>query len=94
MPFCFLTPKVFSCPLKRINRTIEMLKKTLKPNGFNVGINLGIAGGGELPSHLHIHILPRWEGDTNFFATVGDTKIICSDFHKIYGDLKKEFDKI
>ncbi|MFC1894528.1 HIT domain-containing protein [Candidatus Dependentiae bacterium] len=70
------------------NIAIEALRKTLKPNGFNVGINLGMAGGGGLPSHLHIHVLPRWDGDTNFLATIGETKVICTDFKKIYSDLK------
>jgi ATP adenylyltransferase len=72
-----------------VNYAIEALKKTMKPHGFNVGINLGIAGGGGLPSHLHIHILPRWNGDTNFLATIGDTKIVCTPFEKVYKVLKE-----
>ena len=80
--------------MEATNVGIEALRKTMKPNGFNVGINLGMAGGGGLPSHLHIHILPRWEGDTNFLATTGDTKVICSDFGKVYKMLKDELEKI
>ena len=76
--------------MEAVNLSIEALKKTLKPHGFNVGINLGIAGGGGLPSHLHIHVLPRWNGDTNFLATAGNVKIVCSDFKKVYEDLKRE----
>lgn len=88
---CDLSSEVRAELMEVTNISVEALKKVLNPGGFNVGINLGLAGGGGLPSHLHIHILPRWEGDTNFFATIGETKIICSDFHKIYGDLKKAF---
>ena len=56
-----------------------------------IGINLGIAGGGGLPSHLHVHVLPRWGGDTNFLETLGDTKLISADFDQVYQDLKREF---
>ncbi len=76
--------------METTNIAIETLKKVMKPNGFNIGINLGFAGGGGLPSHLHIHVLPRWDGDTNYLATIGETKVICSDFKKVYKDLKKE----
>ena len=79
--------------MELVNISIKALKKTMKPHGFNVGINLGSAGGGGLPSHLHIHVLPRWNGDTNYLASIGDTKLICSDFHKLYDILKKELDK-
>ncbi len=87
-----LTPTVRAEMMELINISIEALKKTMKPDGFNVGINLGSAGGGGIPSHLHIHVLPRWEGDTNFLATTGDTKIVCSDFRDVYKMLKDELD--
>jgi ATP adenylyltransferase len=74
-----------------INLSINALTKILKPQGFNVGLNLGIAGGGGIPSHLHFHILPRWSGDTNYLATIGEVKVVSSDLFKIYKDLKKEF---
>lgn len=79
--------------MELVNLSIKVLKKILKPQGFNVGLNIGSAGGGGIPSHLHFHVLPRWNGDTNYLSTIGDTKVICSDFYKIYNDLKKEFDK-
>ncbi|MBD3231522.1 HIT domain-containing protein [Candidatus Dependentiae bacterium] len=85
-----LSSKVRSELINVVNIAIEALKKTMNPDGFNVGINLGMAGGGGLPSHLHFHVLPRWTGDTNFLATLDDTKIICSDFDEIYELLKKE----
>ena len=76
--------------MELVNIAIELLKKTMKPEGFNVGLNLGIGGGGGIPSHLHFHVLPRWVGDTNFLATIGETKIVCSDFSHVYKQLKKE----
>jgi len=80
--------------MELVSISIELLKKTMKPEGFNVGLNLGIAGGGGIPSHLHFHVLPRWIGDTNFLATIGETKIVCSDFSHVYKQLKEELDQI
>ncbi len=77
--------------METINLSINALTKVLKPQGFNVGLNLGIAGGGGIPSHLHFHILPRWNGDTNYLATLGEVKVVSSDLFKIYKDLKNEF---
>lgn len=79
--------------MKLINLSIKILKKIIKPQGFNVGLNMGYAGGGGIPSHLHFHVLPRWNGDTNYLTTIADSKVICSDFYKIYDTLKVEFDK-
>jgi ATP adenylyltransferase len=73
--------------------TTTILERVLNANGFNLGINMGIAGGGGIPSHLHIHVLPRWIGDTNFCETIGDVKILSSDIEKVYKMLKVEFDK-
>lgn len=54
----------------------QILKKTLNPEGFNIGANLGKVAGAGVEGHIHIHIVPRWEGDTSFISTVGETKII------------------
>jgi ATP adenylyltransferase len=76
------------------NTSTKILGKILKSDGFNIGINLGRGGGGGIPAHLHMHVLPRWEGDTNFMVTLGDTKMVCSDFFDVYDSLKSEFDQI
>lgn len=78
--------------IETVNTAIEIIKKVFNPDGFNVGINMGSAGGGGIPSHLHIHVLPRWNGDTNFLASIGNTKVICSDFKKVYERLIKEIE--
>lgn len=85
-----LSEEIRSELMETVNIAVEALKKVMKPNGFNIGINIGFAGGGGLPSHLHIHVLPRWDGDTNYLATIGETKVICSDFKDVYKKLQKE----
>ncbi len=71
---------------------IEILQKELGAEGINVGINLGKIAGAGIPSHIHMHILPRWTGDTNFLPTLTDTKQISFDLHEIYAQLKPAFD--
>ncbi len=55
---------------------IRKLKQTIHPDGFNLGINLGKVAGAGLEAHLHLHIVPRWNGDTNFMPVLADTKVI------------------
>lgn len=74
--------------------TVSVVEKVLKAKGFNLGINMGIAGGGGIPSHLHVHILPRWIGDTNFLETIGNMKLLSSDIQLVYQMLKEELEKL
>ena len=77
-----------------INLCTIVIGQVLSPEGFNIGINLGIAGGGGLPAHLHVHVLPRWRGDTNFLETIGAVKIVSSDLDKTYQTLRTAFSRV
>ena len=67
----------------------NLLKKAIKPHGFNVGINLGHVAGAGMPEHLHMHIVPRWKGDNNFMPVVGNTKVISQALDAVYAELIK-----
>jgi ATP adenylyltransferase len=68
-----------------------ILKKSLRPQGFNVGINLGKAGGAGVDEHIHLHIVPRWNGDSNFMPVISDTRIIPEHLKKTYEKLHASF---
>jgi ATP adenylyltransferase len=65
------------------------LTKTMQPHGFNVGANIGRVSGAGIDRHIHFHIVPRWNGDTNFMPVLGDTKVISEELSKTYKKLKK-----
>ena len=74
---------------KLIRESQKVLSLTIEPNGFNVGVNLGRCAGAGLPGHFHIHVVPRWNGDTNFINTCCDTDVISQSLSELFGALKK-----
>ncbi len=73
------------------DETLAALKKTLKPHGFNVGINVGRVGGAGVPHHLHLHVVPRWKGDMNFMPVIAETKVISESLDSVYHALRGNF---
>ncbi|MFA4992239.1 MAG: HIT domain-containing protein [Candidatus Omnitrophota bacterium] len=61
-----------------------LLEKKLKPHGFNIGINTGRVGGAGYKDHIHVHIVPRWEGDTNFMPVIGKTKVVPQSLEELH----------
>jgi len=57
-------------------RCVEALRRLMKPDGFNIGMNIGKSAGAGIEEHLHMHIVPRWNGDTNFMPVLADTKVL------------------
>lgn len=73
---------------------ILALRRAMNPHGFNVGLNLGSAAGAGLKDHLHQHIVPRWQGDTNFMPAVGGVKVIPQTLDSVRDQLKRALAKV
>jgi ATP adenylyltransferase len=71
-------------PLETMRLAVGVLDRMLRPQGYNIGLNLGKAAGAGLPGHLHWHVVPRWDGDTNFMPVVGDAKVIVESLQEFY----------
>ena len=71
-----------------IGRAMGWLRQALAPDGFNVGLNEGAAGGAGIPDHLHLHIVPRWSGDTNFMPVTADVRVVPEALRETYRKLR------
>lgn len=71
-----LAPEVVAEMMSLVQRSVAALKKAMNPDGFNIGMNLGRAAGAGIADHLHMHVVPRWVGDTNFMPVISDTRMI------------------
>ena len=72
-----------------VARSVKWISEVYKPDGFNIGVNLGKAAGAGIPEHIHWHVLPRWNGDTNFLTTVGDTRVMPQSLEDSYDRLRE-----
>ncbi len=70
-------------------RCIKVLREMYNPNGFNTGMNIGKVAGAGIDGHIHTHIVPRWQGDTNFMPVIGDARVIPQALHETYQKLKE-----
>lgn len=88
-----LTPDEAAEFFELTRRTVAVIKKTLKPASMNLGMNIGRGSGAGIPGHIHMHVVPRWHGDTNFMPVIGKTNVISVPLEPIYEAMRKEFAK-
>lgn len=74
--------------MKAIAKVRGLLDKVLKPHGYNIGMNISRSAGAGIPGHLHVHVVPRWVGDTNFMPITAGTKVISQSLQELYKQLK------
>jgi ATP adenylyltransferase len=79
-----LTPDVLLDIQTTLQRLVRVLDQIIRPEGYNVGLNLGRVAGAGLPGHLHWHLVPRWPGDTNFMSVVSDVRVISQSLDALY----------
>ena len=73
-------------------RAVRALRTAYRPDGANLGMNIGEAAGAGVAGHMHLHVLPRWVGDANFMTTVGETRVLPEDLEETYRRLKQAFE--
>ncbi len=83
-----LTDEELSDLMKLTRRCVNALTQVMKPDGFNIGLNLGKVAGAGIEEHLHIHVVPRWRGDTNFMPVIGQTTVLPQALSELAAQLR------
>jgi len=86
-----LAPDVWSDLQRELRRAARVVRSVYRPEGLNVGMNLGQVAGAGIPNHLHWHVVPRWGGDTNFMPIVGETRVLPELLEESYQRLRPHF---
>ena len=79
-----LDPETRAEMMELVSQTITLLKRLYNPHAFNVGANIGKAAGAGVPDHVHMHIVPRWTGDSNFMSILGETRVLPETIEETY----------
>jgi ATP adenylyltransferase len=74
--------------------SLRVLREAYAPAGFNIGMNIGEAAGAGVVGHVHLHVVPRWGGDTNYMTTTGETRVIAEWMDQSYRRLRPLFDRL
>ena len=77
-------------PIETIRKMTVVLDRMFRPHGYNIGLNQGKSAGAGLPGHLHWHIVPRWDGDTNFMPVLAGSKVLVESLHELYDRIRDE----
>lgn len=88
-----ITPAARTEMMELVTQFMTILGTTYNPEGFNVGINIGQAAGAGVVGHVHIHVVPRWSGDTNFMSTVADTRVLPETLEETYRHVRAAWEQ-
>ncbi|MEF9425940.1 MAG: HIT domain-containing protein [Candidatus Mariimomonas ferrooxydans] len=88
-----LSDKVLFDFIKTVEKSVEVLKKALMPDGFNMGLNFGKVAGAGMEQHMHFHIVPRWTGDTDSMPIISETRVMPEHLQKSYNKISRLFKK-
>lgn len=86
-----LTEAQLADMMRQTRRAIEVIRQAMRPDGFNVGFNIGRVAGAGIEEHLHLHVVPRWTGDTNFMPVLADTRVVPQSLQECYDLLSYHF---
>jgi ATP adenylyltransferase len=86
-----VNPEIAEEMIRLTQQSLSALKAVYQPDGFNLGMNLGKCAGAGVEDHYHLHVVPRWNGDTNFMTTVAETRVLPEDFQVTISKLKQYF---
>ena len=78
--------------MQKTTTGMRIIRKLYQPQAFNLGANVGVAAGAGIADHVHMHIVPRWNGDTNFMTTLGKTRVLPEELEETYLKMKSEWD--
>jgi ATP adenylyltransferase len=79
--------------VRTVRWSVAVLRQTMSPDGFNVGLNLGAVAGAGVEAHVHFHIVPRWNGDTSFMTVLAEVRVVPEHLQRIYEKLLPYFEK-
>ncbi len=79
---------------RALRLSLAVLRETMSPEGFNVGANLGRAAGAGIPDHVHLHVVPRWNGDTNFMPVIAEVKVVNEHLERTWEKLREAFNRL
>lgn len=89
-----LDASTYSCLMESVRTAVVAIRRAYSPDGINVGVNLGTAAGAGVPDHVHVHVVPRWNGDTNFMPVIAEAKVISATLEETWVRIRRALESM